>query len=141
MILKNSPIDQNADNLFKVPDVESPCSAVAEKTIFAYDVTIDITVTTAVNQINITEPGGSATTYTLDTDHSMATAAGRAALIEELNALLESLGYDRGIGGSISGNNFTVVTDPSEIVFNWLEATPAGDFAQVSGSDTVVGFA
>jgi hypothetical protein len=137
MILKFSPTDQNQANIFKSSDFENPALLNGEKTIYDYSVTIDVTSVTTVTSVRMTLPGGSAVEYTLGS-FAMGTAAGRAALVAAINQQLIDLGYDSGVGSKVSGNNFTIYTDLSEVVFVGLNAS-GNTFS--AGASAVIGIA
>ncbi len=137
MILKSSPIDQNQENLLKIWDLTDPVSREGLVEIFRYTQAVDTGVLSPITSIRITERGGSEVEHALGS-FDVTTLAGRTAVIEAINALLESLGYDRGVGSSFDTPTFNVYTDYSEIVFEGFEA--AGNVFIQDAASKFVGF-
>lgn len=119
-ILQRKAPGANPDNSLQFSKIDGLCCGdVTETVLCRYEVTIDVTSVTTVDDIRI---GG--TTYRLDANYAMGYKSGRDGLVQNIKDLVESLGYSSaGITSSISGNNFTISIDYSQLDFNWLESS------------------
>lgn len=119
-ITRRKSTGANPDNALQFTNLDGICCGdVTQAVVCRYEVTIDITSVTLVDQIRI---GG--TTYTLDANYAMGYESGREGLLQNIRDLIEELGYTSkdAISGELSGNNFTITADFSQLDFNWLDA-------------------
>lgn len=116
-IRKFSPVDQNANNFFKIYDTADPTKDLTPIDAYKYTLALDSGSVTAVDRIRLTLPGGSPVTYTFAASYATTTAVGRAAIIDAINLVLAGLGYDGGVAGMFDDPTFTIFTANSELVF------------------------
>lgn len=120
-IIPRSAPGANPDNALQFSTLHGICCGDATQAVACrYAITFDITSLTTVDQIRI---GG--TTYTLDDNYAMGYESGRDGLLQAIRDLVEELGYSSrdAIGGTLSGNSFTISIDYSMLDFNWLDAS------------------
>ncbi len=118
-ILKRTAPGANPENALQFKVIDGICCGDVTSTVACkYSIVFDITSLTLVDQIRI-----DGVTYTLDANYAMAYADGRNGLLENIRELVESLGYSSqdAISGTLSGNNFTISIDYSQLDFNWLD--------------------